>query len=225
MRSDNTKISYLTEHEFFQDFNRLEMWALDRRTTMISCEASRVFFEAGQENEALFILKKGRVQLYRLSPEGRKLIVAVLEDGAIFGEMSLIGQGMEETFAEAVTPVTLCVMSRTDVEELLLKKPQMALRLLTIVSDRLRNTERRLEQMAFTSVSARLANELLQLATDSGKVEGYSHQELADMVGSHRETITLTLNQFKQAGLLSTGRKCITILDSAGLQTLAERSE
>lgn len=221
MSDDGDKLFYLTEHDFFRDFNRLEMWALDRRTTMISCEASRIFFEAGEPNEVLFILKKGRVNLFRLTPEGRKLVVATLTDGSVFGEMGLIGQRMHETFAEAMTPVTLCVMRRADVEEMLLKKPQMALRLLTLMSERLQQAERRLEQMAFTPVAARLAAELLTLAKDDA-VSGYTHQELADRVGSHRETITLTLNEFKADGLLETGRKRIQISDPAGLLALAE---
>ena len=62
---------------------------MDRATTMSTCEPGRVFYGPDEKGEVLFLLKKGRVQLYRLSPEGKKLVVAVLDEGAIFGEMSL----------------------------------------------------------------------------------------------------------------------------------------
>jgi CRP/FNR family transcriptional regulator, cyclic AMP receptor protein len=224
MSKQSEKLQHLTKHEFFQDFNRLEMWYIDRQTTMFTCDAGRVFYEAGETGEVLFILKEGTVQLYRLTPEGRKLIVATLNGGSVFGEMSLVGQGMHETYAEAVTPARICVMSRVDVEAMLRKKPQMALRLLAVMGERLQAAERQLESIAFASVSSRLAAQLLQLAGENNEVQGFTHQDLAEMVGTYRETATLTLNEFKQGGLIEIGRKQVTIQDRAGLQEIAEAS-
>lgn len=222
MSTQDEKLYYLTKHEFFQDFNRLEMWNVERQTTMFTCEPGRVFYQSGEMGEVLFILKEGTVHLYRLTPEGRKLIVATLSDGAVFGEMSLIGQGMHDTFAEAVSPARICVMSRVDVEMLLRKKPAMALRLLGVMGERLQAAERQLEQMAFGSVPSRLASQLLQLSGGRDEVEGFTHQELAEMVGTYRETATQALNTFKSQGLIEIGRKKIRILDRAGLQQHAE---
>lgn len=225
MDAPDNKLTYLTKHEFFQDFTSLELGKIDRQTTMFTCEPGRVFYQAGETGEVLFILKEGTVQLYRLTPEGRKLIVATLTEGTVFGELSLIGQGMHDTFAEAVTPARICVMSRVDVEELLRKKPQMALRLLGVLGERLRAAERQLEQIAFASVPSRLAAQLLELAGEGNCVQGFTHQDLAEMVGSYRETVTLALNQFKIAGLIEIGRKQITITDHEGLQMLADNPE
>lgn len=97
---------------------------------MQTCRAGRVFYTPGETGEALFILKKGRVQLYRMSPEGRKLVIARLEPICFFGEMSCVGQGMYNTFAEATEDSLICTMSRHDVERLLLSKPQVAVRIL-----------------------------------------------------------------------------------------------
>ncbi len=224
MSTRDEKLYYLTKHEFFQDFNRLEMWNIDRQTTMFTCVPGRVFYQAGETGEVLFILKEGTVQLYRLTPEGRKLVVATLTDGSVFGEISLIGQGMHDTFAEATTPARLCVMSRVDVEALLRKKPRMALRLLKVMSERLQAAERQLEQIAFASVPSRLATQLLQLAGEGNRVKGFTHQDLAEMIGTYRETATLALNEFKAEGLIEIGRKQITILDRPGLQMLAENA-
>ncbi len=171
----------------------------------------------------LFLLKKGRVQLYRLSPEGKKLIVATLGPGAIFGEMSLVGQGMYNTFAEAAEDCLLCVMSRTDVENLIVSKPRVALRFIEAIGKRLTEAEARLEATTFKSIPARLASLLLRLAEESGPVvDGYTHQELAEMLGTYRETTTQTLNDFKAQGLIEIGRKRIELKDPEGLLEVAE---
>src|SRR5919201_127526 len=159
MAHTRSKIAYLTENELFHGV-------------------------PGETGDALFILKQGRVQLYRLSPEGKKLIIDILEPGTVFGEMSLIGQGMYETFAEALEPGLICVMSRSDVERLVQHHPQITLHLLDIVGRRFLEAQRRLTELSFMDVSARLAALLLRLQEKTGNpITGFSHQDLADLTG------------------------------------------
>jgi len=219
------KLTYLSNIEIFQDLSLNELEAIDRQITMSSCEPGRIFYMPEETGEVLFLLKKGRVQLYRISPGGKKLIVATLGPGAIFGEMSLVGQGMHNTFAEAVDECLLCVMSRADVERLMREKPQVAFRFVEALGDRVTSLESRLEEIAFKSIPARLASLLLRLASDQGgavEVSGYTHQDLAEMLGTYRETITQTLNDFKSDQLIEISRKKVTIVDSVRLQLLAE---
>lgn len=219
---ESVKLQALSEIEIFQDLSDQEMEEMDRATTMSTCEPGRVFYGPDEAGEVLFLLKEGRVQLYRLSPEGKKLIVAVLEKGAIFGEMSLVGQGMHNTFAEAVNECTLCVMSRMDVERIVQEKPQVALRFMESMAMRLRETEAKLEDLAFKSIPVRLAALLQELADDRDTVEGYTHQDLAEMLGTYRETATQTLNEFKAHGWVEIGRKRITIIDAQALELQAQ---
>jgi CRP/FNR family transcriptional regulator, cyclic AMP receptor protein len=140
--------------------------------------------------------------------------------------MAIIGQRMYQTFAEALSECLICVMSRKDVEELLLADPQVAVRLVWALSDRLAQAEARIEEMAFKGVPARLASLLLRVATDTDwrgrrTLGGLTHQQLAELIGTHRETVTVTLNQFKAAGLLELGRRRITLLNPEGLATIA----
>ncbi len=219
------KLQALSNIEVFRDLSERDMLEIERAVTMSTCEAGRVFYAPEDTGEVLFLLKKGRVQLYRLSPEGKKLVVAVLGEGTIFGEMSLIGQGMHNTFAEAIEDCVLCVMSRADLERLILDKPQVALRLLEVMAARLKEMEAKLEELAFKSIPARLASLLLKLARqEDGRlvVEGYTHQDLAEMLGTYRETTTQTLNEFKQRGWVDIGRKYIEILDREALAAQAE---
>jgi CRP/FNR family cyclic AMP-dependent transcriptional regulator len=216
------KLNYLSNIEIFQDLSQGELEEMDRQITMSSCEPGRIFYMPEETGEVLFLLKKGRVQLYRLSLNGKKLVVATLGPGAIFGEMSLVGQGMHNTFAEAVDECLLCVMSRPDVERLMRDKPQVAFRLVEALGERMTALESRLEEIAFKSIPARLASLLLRLAEEQAVVSGFTHQDLGEMLGTYRETITQTLNDFKAAGLVSISRKRVEILDVDGLETLAE---
>jgi len=217
------KLDYLSAIEVFQDLSRREMEEMDRSTTMSTCQRGKLFYIPGDTGEVLFLLKKGRVQLYRISPEGKKLVVATLGPGAIFGEMSLVGQGMHNTFAEAAKDCLLCVMSRTDVERLILSKPKVALRFIEAIGKRLTAAEARLEETTFKSIPARLAGLLLRLTDETDSVvAGYTHQDLAEMMGTYRETTTQTLNDFKAQGLIEIGRKRIEIQDRQGLKVISQ---
>lgn len=218
------KVGYLSETDIFQDLSPQEMEEIDRVTAMTTCRRGRVFYTPGETGEVLFILKKGRVNCYRISAEGKKLVTNTIEAGTVFGDMSLIGQGMYDAFAEAAEDCTLCVMSRADVERLLVSKPKLALRIIEVMAGRLREAETRLETVAFKSVPARLAATILRLSEGGGgQIRGVSHQDLADMVGTYRETATRVLNEFQADGLISLGRMKIDVLRPQELGAVAEQ--
>ncbi len=190
---------------------------------MSTCRRGKVFYTPGETGEVLFILKRGRVNLYRINADGKKLVTSTIGAGTVFGEMSLVAQGMHDTFAEAAEECTLCVMSRSDVEHLLLSKPRVALRFMEMIATRLKDVETRMETVAFKSVPTRIATFLLQLSEHTnGKIEGVSHQDLADMVGTYRETVTRILNEFRSAGYIELGRLNVTILDKQAVQAIAD---
>ena len=220
-----TKLTYLSNIEIFHDLSANELKEMDRQLTMSTCEAGRIFYMPEETGEVLFLLKRGRVQLYRISPNGKKLVVVTLGPGTIFGEMSLVGQGMHNTFAEAVDECLLCVMSRADVERLMSDKPRVAFRFVEALGERVSDLESRLEEIAFKSIPARLASLLLRLADEQDRgdeVIGYTHQDLGEMLGTYRETITQTLNDFKSADLIEISRKRVKIVDKEKLEFLSE---
>lgn len=218
------KLRYLSELTVFQDLTPREMQELNRIITMSTVPRGRVFYRPEEPGEVLFILKEGRVQLYRISPEGKKLVITTLGPHTLFGEMALLGTKMHNTFAEAIDDCLICVMSRTDLERLILGKPQVALRILEVTGKRLREAEERLENMAFKGIPARLASLLLRLAEEQGndEIAGLTHQDLAESVGTYRETATQVLNDLKTQGLIEIGRKRIKVLDAARLTEIAE---
>lgn len=219
----NEKHDHFTTMELFQGLSDQDREELDRMLTMIKVRRGKIFYRPEDHGDVVFLLKEGTVQLYRISPEGKKLVIYTLNDGSMFGEMSLLGQRMHNTFAEAITDCTICRMNREDMEHLLLSRPQIALRLLEITGNRLRETEEQLEALAFKSIPSRLAALLLRLARDGHEVAGLTHQDLAEMIGTYRETTTQTLNDMKAQGIVAIGRRRITILDKAKLAEIANR--
>ena len=223
--SNSNKVGYLSSIQVFRDLTPEDLAMMDKQTTMSTCQSGKIFYMPEDSGEVLFLLKKGRVQLYRIAPNGKKLVVATLGPGAIFGEMSLVGQGMHNTFAESVDECLLCVMSRSDVERLVREKPEVAFRFVEAMGDRLTQLESRLEDIAFKSIPARLATLLIDLDKEQGSmgvVKGFTHQDLSEMLGTYRETITQTLNDFKADGVVEIGRKKVFLADREALEEMAE---
>jgi CRP-like cAMP-binding protein len=218
------KLDHLSEVDLFRDLSERDMAELDRVTTITTVPRGRVFYEPEDVSQVLFLIREGRVLIYRISPEGKKLVIATLGPGALFGEMALLGQQMQNAFAEALDDCQIFVMSRADLERLILNKPSVGRRVLETTGKRLRDAEKRLEDMAFKGIPARLASLLLRLSAEQGsdEVVGLTHQDLAETVGTYRETATQVLNDMKADGIIEIGRKRIKILDRARLEALAQ---
>lgn len=225
-----SKQQYLSTIDIFCDLTRQEVEEIGSRTAMREVPAGTIVYTPAQTQEVLFILKKGRVRLYQLSPDGRKLTIGTLNEGTIFGQMALLGQILQQKFAEALTSCVLCVMSQDDVENVLLSDPRIAVRITEIMGKRLIEAENRLLELAFMQAPARIAAQLVRMAEDrhgwAGRtrpVVSCTHEELADLVGVHRETATKILNEFRKKNLVKLGRGSVVILDPAGLGQFAEK--
>lgn len=224
-----SKATFLAQSDIFQHLNPDEINELDRITTMITCSPGRVLYRPGETGTTVFLLRSGRVQLYHLSADGRKLITATLEAGACFGELPLAGQPTHHSFAEAIEASRVYLINRHDMELLLRRNADSMLALLRLIGQRFARIEEQLTDTAFKGTPARLAALLLQLACShtqkDGKktlvVEGLSHEELADRLGLYRETVSAALRELKDAGAIELGRKRITISRPSLLEEVA----
>ena len=226
------KQGYLRDVDIFQDLSAAEVEALGKRVPMRSVAAGTVFYSPEEPSEVLFILKAGRVRIYRLSLEGKAFTTAIIEAGTIFGEMAILGQGMYDSYAEALTPCVLCLMSRDDVKHLLLGDLRIALRITETMGRRLLEAERRLSDFAFKSLPQRLVTLLITLAEReaprfalrapraSRHEVRYTHEQLAEMAGTHRETATKVLNELREQGLIELKRGRVVLLDLPALRAL-----
>jgi len=218
-----SKLGFLTEDDIFSLPSNGSSDSLSKFGTMTTLEKGRIIFTPQDPKEIVVWLKSGRVQVSRLDGDGDKTIISTLAPGAMFGHMSLLGQTMRGLTAEASENSTGLIVTRADLERLLAEHPQTAIRILDVLGKRLIEAESRLEDIAFKSIPARLASLLLRLSPEGkDQIYGYTHQDLAEMIGTYRETTTQTLNHFKGQGLLAIGRKRIEIRDREALERLAE---
>ncbi len=224
--TDLTKQGHLSEVDIFRDLAPADIEALGKRAPMKTVPAGAVFYTLEEPGEVLFILKVGRVRLYRLSPEGKAFTIAILAAGTIFGEMAILGQALHDSYAESLTPCVLCLMSREDVKTVLLGDPRIALRITETLGRRLLEAERRLADTAFKSLPQRLATLLVTLAErepprlfrPARREVRYTHEQLAEMAGTYRETVTKVLNELREAGLIELQRGKVVLLDIEALR-------
>ena len=207
--------------DLFQGFTEEEMREVERVTSTRTFPRGAVIYTPGETGEALFLLREGAVQIYRMSPEGRKLVIAHLLPHSFFGEMTCIGQGMYDTFAEATEDSTIVTMNCEVLNRLLINKPEIARRILEAFGRRVLEAERQLEDIAFKGMAARVAALLLREAGDGDEVVGLSHQDIAERLGVYRETATNALNELKSASIIRIGRKRISIIDRERLKRAA----
>ncbi len=207
--------------DLFRDFNAEEMREVERVTATRRFQRGAVLYTPGETGEALFLLREGAVQIYRISPEGRKLVIAQLLPFSFFGELSCIGQGMYDTYAEVTEDSVIMTMDCAVLNRLLATKPEVARRILEAFGRRVLEAEQQLEDIAFKGVPARVAARLLREADGTGEVRGLSHQDIAERLGVYRETATNALNELKAARVIDIGRKRITILDRERLRRAA----
>jgi CRP/FNR family cyclic AMP-dependent transcriptional regulator len=219
---DDRKLRYLKATELFRDFTPAQLEPFHHTIRMETCASGHVFYRPGESGEGMFLLKQGRAQLYRLAPDGRKFVFADVPPSSIFGEMACIGQAMYECFAEATADSVICTLTRADVQRLIVAYPQFAMRLIETMGRRMIDVERQLEELAFKTVVPRLAT-FLHREARGDTLDGFSHQDIAERLGIHRETVTYALNELKAAGLIEIGRRRLRLLDTARLTEVMER--
>jgi len=222
---DAEKLWYLRHIDLFQDMTPQEMHRLATRTTMRRYERGKVIAHPDDPPDTIYLVKEGRVKLCRYSAGGRVQILALLERGNIFGERALVG-APEAVHCEAFDDTLICVLRRRDFEELIRSKPEMAMRVMKVLADRLKQAEETIESLAFRDVPERLALLLMRLAEAYGEPHGggrrlalrFTHQDLASMIGATRETVTNVLHRFRDDGLITVEDRHIVIRDLGRLE-------
>lgn len=211
----------LREFDLFQDLDDAELVRLGTAAPMSTIDAGRTIYSPDRPSEVLFILKRGRIRLYQLGIDGRTMTTAIIGAGEVFGEMAALGQRLDQTYVETLEPCVVCLMSRPDVERLLLSDPRIALRIAEHLGRRVADLERRLGDTVLKTAPQRLCAVLVRLGEQDASVR-LTHAQLADLVGVSRETATKVLGDLVDRGAVALRRGRIVVLDIALLGRLAE---
>lgn len=223
------EIRTLSFVEIFEPLTEDELAKIDWRKLSTKVQAGETFYTPLDLCETLFILLKGRVRVFRKSALGKEFTLNVFGDGTVFGEMALTAQSFRNSYAQALEDSEIAAMCRADVERLILDKPAVGLQLVHLLSERIVQYERRLEDIGLKEVPARLAGILLLLLESDGirdreayKLIGrYTHYQLATMIGANREAVTRAFRVLREAGALEIDRRTIQIKDLDALREIA----
>lgn len=189
---------------------------MEQKSEVHEFPAGHIFFELGGTERKLFLLEKGRVQTFRNLGE-RKLIISELAAPEIFGEIGCMGQCIYHCSAQATEPSRVRVIAQREFEALLNEYPQVARRLLDLVSQRFVHVLLDLEGMSFRPLLPRLAALLLEKA-EGDSLRNMTHKELAERLRVYRESATAVLGELRKAGIIAIERRQIRILDHARLE-------
>ncbi|WP_035763258.1 Crp/Fnr family transcriptional regulator [Arthrobacter sp. H20] len=228
MAETGEPFSCLNAVELFADLTAEDLAELDRVSPPRLFHGGELVFSQSQPVSALFILKAGRIRIFRVAEDGRTLTIAILEPGAVFGEMLLMGMQMYDNYAEALEESTVCQLSAADVEDHFLSNPKLAVKISRLLGEQVARLEERLTDMALRPLSARTAATLLKLAeaaprsrfTHSTSIK-LTHEQLAGLLGATREATSKTMSDFATRNLIKQGRGRIIIENVDGLRGIS----
>jgi CRP-like cAMP-binding protein len=204
--------------------------ALGRERRVTTGEA---LFCKGESGSSMLAVLRGRIRISTYSEEGREVILNIIEPGGIVGEMALLDGRERSADATAMADGAVLVIERRDFIPLLELHPEIAIRLLEILCDRVRQSNRLIEDIVFLNLPARLSRLLLKLAALHGqKTAGgqriglkLSQRDLGNLIATSRESINKQLRAWQEEGLIAVDCGHITILRPEEMRELAEQEE
>ncbi len=219
-------LDFLRSVILFKDMPVREMEKVAKLFREMSFPKYHVIFQEGAPGDLLFILQSGVVKISKEASDGRVKTLALLGEGEIFGEMSVLGDEGRSANAETLTDVKTAVINREDFHALVEKNPVLAMHIIRTLITRLIQADRQIKNLALGNSRAKIADILLQLGAefhgegeDAGKTGvRLTHQELADLAGLARETTTKLLNEFVKDETILLKDREIEILDKEKLQ-------
>lgn len=206
-------------------FNHLESDQMDeimKATKPVSYKKGEIIYRAGAQSNSLYIVSNGKIRIYRLSESGKEQLVRILIPGDFTGELALFRESIHESYAEAMEDTNVCMITRSDLQEFLLKFPSISLKILSEFSKRLETSEKQTTRFATEKVETRLALFLAE-CVDSGEkttefVLPMNKKNLASYLGTTPETISRKLTDFENHGYIKQiSHRKIRILDLDGL--------
>ncbi len=232
MLSPKEKIQLVCLADILEPLSEEQVRALHQRLPETHLKQGQVFYTPEDRGETLFLVKSGRVRIYKLAPDGRELTLAVVGEGMIFGEMALTGQRLRGAYAEAIEPTVICTIKREEIEGLVRENPDVGLKIMSILSEQLQMRESQLEDISPKSIPARLASLILRLAESEGVMSPkgikipthYTHEQLATMIASSRVSVTKAFTQLQDDWVVELRRRHIHIKDVEALERVAGRT-
>lgn len=222
----DAKIQFLRRVPIFQALNEDSLQRIAAIMLEKSYSRKSIIFHEGDYGDTLYIIKMGRVKIAKVAIDGREKTLTILQPGDFFGEMAIFDNLPRSATAEAIDQeVRLFGINKKDFERLIHENPSISLRIMKDLTRRIRQINQQVEDLAFKDVHGRVSSTLFQLLETEEKIRGQdlshlrmTHQDLANMVGSSRETVTRALNRLQSEGIIAISHQQIEIIDREYLE-------
>jgi CRP-like cAMP-binding protein len=224
------KFWYLKNCDLFEKLTSKDITKLESNSRSRNFQRGNLVYLPSDLSDSVLLLAAGRVKIYHITSEGKQAVLAIIDPGELFGELAVFNSGQRDEFAEAMETSTVLHIPGDEIHRLMQVHPVVGLEMTRLMGLRRQRYERRLKSLLFRSNRERLVHLLLELTEKYGRTitDGVlieiklSHQELASIIGSTRETVTVVLGELEQEGLLvKKGRRFVL----PSLDRLAESIE
>ncbi len=226
--AENTKLWYLENFNMFKGLDSPSMEKLNTISSMQTVSKNQPIYFANEPSNSIFFLKKGRVKLTRTSPEGKELIIALVNPGEIFGELGVIDNGERTDYAYTTDESLICAISTDDFQEFISKNPELNLKISKLIGFKLRKYSKKIEDLIFKDAPQRVISFILNFAVDHGKKIGdeyfikpfMTHQEIAELTACSRQTVNAVLTNLREQELINFDRRKLIILNEEKLRKM-----
>lgn len=179
-----------------------------------------------QSSDKIYFLSEGRIKIGSYSSGGKEITKAILENGQVFGELALIGEEKRRDFAVCLEDSKICAVTLNEMKDLIKDHSKLSMFLMKIVGSRVLEIEKRLESLVFKDSRSRIVEYLEELVNKKGQRVGYewvvrnfyTHQEIANITATSRQTVTTVLNELRAADILTFNRKRLLVRDLDALK-------
>lgn len=216
----------IMESGLHQRLNSKELDYLSQHVECLQFNKKELVYDCGSDMDAVYLLAKGTVKLGNILDEGKELIKYIVQPGEVFGETALVKSGQRDDFAIAVRDnVQLWKIKASDLSRLMAGNPSLAMYFTAIIQERLSTMERRLGSFVAKNARSRIVDFIKYNAETRGKQIGYeilinhklTHQDIANITGTSRQTVTSVLNELKRMNLIYFNGMGILVRDLARL--------
>lgn len=219
--ADKSKLWYLENFNLFSTLKQDSMMELNKLAKEKEIGKNQPIYFPNEPSSSIFFLKTGRVKISRYSIDGKEMIMAFINPGEVFGEMSYLGEGERTDIAITVEPSFICAINKDDFAQFIESNPTLNMRLTKLIGLKLKSYSERIEDLVFKDAKQRVISFLIKLADENGKQIGnqifvkpfLKHQDIADLTACARQTVNDVLTNLRESGIIDFDRKKLIIND------------
>lgn len=212
---------YIKNCNLFSQLSAGDIAELEAQSKIRKLKKGEPVYLPHEQADGVLLVAQGRVKICHATPDGKQSILGFVDVGEIFGELAILGGERRDEYVEATEKTTLVLLPQEGLRNVLRKYPDLVLGVTKLMGLRRQRVEKRLRNLLFRSNRERVMHLLLELCEKYGvrSEEGISlnirlsHQEMASIIGSTRETVTVVLGQLQKEGLLKISRRRVVILN------------